>query len=238
MDLRRLFFRALIASLTATALIAIGVLLFAEFNDTTGRIIATTGLVAAFSLLGMPGGALLDHDRAVWLGWITLALAGSGLVYSLVLLWTESDRGWRLLVAGVAYAAACSHAAATTGRRRETDPTSVRILYVAAIAGTFLAATLVAFAVWQEVEDETFYRILAALAVADLLATVLQPVLRRAGREELTRERFALLLTTADGSEVERTLQAADLAAAAATAIRDVERDGSRVVRLERRDLR
>ena len=236
MDLRSLFFRALIVSLTATALIAIGVLLFAEFNDTTGKVIATTALVSAFSLLGMPGGALLDQDRAVWLGWLTLTLAAAGLAYSLVLLWTESDAGWKLLIAGVAYTVACSHAAATTGRRRETDPPSVRILFVAAIAGTILAATLAAYAAWQEVEDnETFYRVLGALVVADLLATVLQPVLRRAGREARPSQSFRLKLATADGHDFERSVEAADFASAAALAIEELERSGQTVTRLERR---
>lgn len=56
MDLRILFFRALIVSLTATALIAIGVLLFAEFNDTTGKVIATTALVRPSACSECPAG--------------------------------------------------------------------------------------------------------------------------------------------------------------------------------------
>ncbi|HEU4942260.1 MAG TPA: hypothetical protein VFT18_03285 [Gaiellaceae bacterium] len=235
MDLRRLFFRALIVSLTATALIAIGVLLFAEFNDTTGKVIATTALISAFSLLGMPGGALLDHDRAVWLGWLTLALAAYALAHSLVLMWTESDAGLKVLLSGIAYTVACSHAAATTSRRRDTDPPSVRVLYVGAIVGTVLAATLAAYAALAEVEDnEGFYRFLGALAVADVLATVLQPVLRRAGREARPRESFALQLTTDDGREVEQSVEAPDFAAAAAEAIRVLERTGATVTRVER----
>lgn len=216
-------------------MIAIAVLLFAEFNDTTGKVIATTALISAFSLLGMPGGALLDHERAVWLGWLTLALAAYALGHTLVLLWTESNTGWRLLVTAVAFAAACSHAAATTSRRRDTDPPSVRFLYVGAIAGTVLAATIASYAAWAEVEDnEIFYRSLAALAVADVLATVLQPVLRRAGRETRRRDRFSVRLVTADGRELERTLDAPDFAAAVAQAIRETERTGETVTRVER----
>ncbi|HET7856762.1 MAG TPA: hypothetical protein VFL41_09935 [Gaiellaceae bacterium] len=197
--------------------------------------IATTALISAFSLLGMPGGALLDHDRAVWLGWLTLALAAYALAHSLLLLWTESDAGLKVLLSGIAYTVACSHAAATTSRRRDTDPPSVRVLYVAAIVGTVLAATLAAYAALAEVEDnEGFYRFLGALAVADVLATVLQPVLRRAGRESRQRDRFSVRLVTADGRELERTLDAPDFAAAAAQAIRETERTGETVTRVER----
>lgn len=235
MNLRRLFLRVLIVSLTATALFAIAVLLFAEFDDTTGKVIATTALISAFSLLGMPGGALLDQGRAVPLGWLTLALAAYALAHTLVLLWTDGDSGWRVLVSGVAYAGACSQAAATTSRRRDSDPQSVRIFYAAAIAGSFLVATLVALAAWQEIEAEGFYRVLGALAVAVLLATALQPILRRAGREARSRETFKLGLVTTGGRDVERAVEAPDFASAAASAIRELEQAGEKVVRLERR---
>ncbi len=48
---RRLFLLVLVVSLTATALLAIGILLVAEFDDTTWRILGTTALIGLFSLL-------------------------------------------------------------------------------------------------------------------------------------------------------------------------------------------
>jgi hypothetical protein len=52
-------------------------------------VIGTTALLSGFSLLGLPGAALLDQGRAVALGWANLLLAAVGLTYSLVLLWSE-----------------------------------------------------------------------------------------------------------------------------------------------------
>jgi len=65
---KRLALVALVASLSATALLAIGILLFAEFDDTSGRILATTALIGLFSLLTLPAGALLDRGEARMLG--------------------------------------------------------------------------------------------------------------------------------------------------------------------------
>lgn len=235
MNLRRLFLRGLIVSLTATALLAIGVLLFGDLGETGGKIVATTALLSGFSLLGMPGAALLDHGRAVWLGWLTLGLAGYALAHALVLLWTEEQSGWKLLLTGVAFTAAGSQASATTGRLRESDGRWVRILYVAAIAGSVLLAALASFAAWRELEDEEgFFRVLAALAVAVVLTTILQPILRRTAREDEAERSFVLALATAGGREVERTVEAPDFASAAASAIRELERSGEEVVRVER----
>jgi hypothetical protein len=220
----------------ATALVAIAVLLLADFDDRTWKIIATTAMMSAASLLAMPGGALLDQGRAVALGWATLAIAAYCLAHALVLVWTEEESGWKLLVAAVAFAAACSQASATTSRRRDDDPQSVRVLHALGVAGGFLTAALVTLAAWQEIEDEGFYRLLGALAVAVLLVTVLQPILRRTGRGGgAARRAVSMTLTTDDGGELRREVEAPDFAGAAAAAIREAERGGPRVVRVERR---
>jgi hypothetical protein len=233
-DLRRLFLQALIVSLIATALLAIGVLLLAEFDETTWKIIGTTALISAFSLLAMPAAALLDRDRTVWLAWLTFALAGWGLGHTLYLLWAETDTGARLLITVVAFAVASSQASATTSRLRDDDSGAVATLYLFGIAASFFAAALVAFAIWQGVEGGTYYRFLAALGVAVVLVTILQPILRRSSRDARPAPRFWVLVTTGDGRTVRRAADGADFAAAAAAAIREVEASGARVVRLER----
>jgi uncharacterized membrane protein YeaQ/YmgE (transglycosylase-associated protein family) len=233
-DLRRLFLQALIVSLVATALLAIGVLLLAEFDETTWKIIGTTALLSALSLLAMPAAALLDRDRAVWLAWLTFALAGWGLAHTLYLLWAETDEGGRLLVTVVAFAVAGSQASATTSRLRDDDSGAVATLYLFGVAGSVLAALLVSYPVWRDVEGSMYYRLLAALAVAVVLVTILQPILRRSSRESSPGPRFWVLVTTGDGRTVRRGVDGADFAAAAAVAIREVEASGARVVRLER----
>jgi hypothetical protein len=63
---KRLFALVLVFALCTSALLAIGILLLGEFDETQARILVTTGL---FSLLALPGGVLLDQGRsAVWPG--------------------------------------------------------------------------------------------------------------------------------------------------------------------------
>ena len=221
------------ASLTATALVAIAVLLFAEFDDTTLKVVATTALLSGFSLLGLPGAALLDQKRAVPLGWLTLGLAAVGLGHALVLLWTGSERGWEVLVTVTAFAGAGAQASGTTARRRTADPRAVAALYAAAIAGAILLATLISIAAWREVEDETYYRVLAALAVLVVALTLLQPILRRTAPRHAA-ETFRFTCTLEDGAEVPVETEARDFATALASSVTDVERRG-RVVRIDRR---
>lgn len=217
----------------ATAGLAIGFLLLAEFNEQTWKVIGTTALLSGFSLLGLPGAALLDQGRAVALGWANLILAAVGLTFSLALLWTESDRGWKLLVAIVAFCGAAAQASGTTARRRADDPPSVRALYVAGIAGGVTLASLISLAAANEIEDEGYYRFLGALAVAEVLVILLQPILRRTSLRA-RGDRFEFTVTLEDGRQVEGGREAFDFATAVASAIRELERSGQRVVRIER----
>jgi peptidoglycan/LPS O-acetylase OafA/YrhL len=206
-------------------------------------VIGTTALLSGFSLLGLPGAALLDHGRAIALGWANLLLAAAGLVLALVLMWGESDSegAWKTLLVIVAFAGAAAQASGTTARLRPDDPSPVTALYLAGLGGAFLLALLVVIAVWQEVEDEGYYRFVGALAVADVLVVVLQPILRRtAGRPRpataaATRDNsFSFTCTLDDGREVRREQKASDFAAAVATAIGELERAGDKVMKIER----
>ncbi|HEV3478971.1 MAG TPA: hypothetical protein VG144_05930, partial [Gaiellaceae bacterium] len=91
---------------------------------------------------------------------------------------------------------------------------------------------------WNEIDDEGVYRFVGALAVAVVLVTVLQPILRRtAGRPARaagTDNAFAFTCTLDDGREVRRDDEAPNFAAAVAAAINELERDGGRVMKIER----
>jgi hypothetical protein len=223
---KRLFLVGLVVSLTATALLAIGILLFAEFDDTSARVLATTGLIGLFSLLSLPASLLLDRGEARLLGFATIAAAAVGLVLSFVLIWGEVDddtaTSWAVTIALAA--GALAQAAATTSRHRATDSATLRGLYFGAIAAGALLAVMLSWAAWGDVEDGTFYRFVGALAVADLLLVLLQPAVRRMGRAP-TRTASRLVLT----------LDARPSEEAVAAAVDALERHGLHVENVDTR---
>jgi hypothetical protein len=83
---------------------------------------------------------------------------------------------------------------------------------------------------WAEIDSERYGRALGALVVLDVLAVALQPTLARV-RPKVTP--FALRLVLDTGESVDVEVAASDLASAAARAIRDAERHGRRVSKLE-----
>ncbi|HEX2044457.1 MAG TPA: hypothetical protein VHF23_02380 [Gaiellaceae bacterium] len=185
MDLRRLFLRILVASLCVTAGLAIVTLLVAEFDETAGRILATTAFLAFFSLLAMPGGALLDRGRYTGLAGATLVLAGLAFLAAMVVVWSDwsedLEDAWKALVVLGGFAGASSQTATLRARLRDGDRAGVLRLYLASLVLGFGLAFLIAVAALGEIEQAGFYRFLGAVAVANVLVALLQPVLRRLG---------------------------------------------------------
>ena len=91
-------------------------------------------------------------------------------------------------------------------------------------------------AAWAEIDATGYYRALGAVAVLAVLATLLQPVLRRLGGRETGRSDALtqMRLTLADGTTLDVDESGRDFAEAVAHAIRAAERPGASVTRIER----
>jgi hypothetical protein len=180
---RRLFLLSLVVSLCLTAALAIGTLLFGDFDETGGNLVATTAFLSLASLLALPAGVLLDHGRAPLLAWTVVIAAAVGFALAELALWSvDDDWAWKLaLVFGLA-ALAGAQAAATTWPLGPDDGPALIWLYWIGIALSVGLAGMISIAVWQETDDEGGVRLIAATAVAALLATLLQPIVRRLQR--------------------------------------------------------
>jgi hypothetical protein len=232
---RRVALSAIAASLIATALLAIGILLFGDFGETEGRILGTTALLAGYALLVLPAGFLFDQSRLSLLAATVVVLSAAGLSLALATVWASDppDGLGKSATTVTVFALAATQAAALAARRRASDPASVWALFAASCALALALATMAAVAAWAEIDDSLYFRLLAALAVLDVLLVALQPLLalaRPRGRVHRLR------LVVEPGGETELSIEAADFAAAATRAIRAAERGGGRVLRIERSD--
>jgi hypothetical protein len=231
---KRALLRGIVASLSATALLAIVILLFGQFGQTEGRILTTTMLLAGFGLLALPAGFLFDQGRLTGLAGAVLALATAGFALSVALVWSGDDPPEELAKTAATIAAlavASTQVAALAARRTDRDPASVRRLFPTSTALALVLASMVGLAVWAEIETSSFYRTLGAAAVLDVLLVALQPILAAARREPTVHR---LRLVAQPGGEAETTVDAPDFASAAAKAIRAAERNGTRVLSVSR----
>jgi hypothetical protein len=228
-ELRRLLLVATVTALSGTALIAIIALLAGDFDDTQLRILATTGGFGLVSLIATRGTALLDQRRHETLAWAVILTAALAFATELWVIWidTSGEAAWKSYVCVIAAAGALGQIAGMIARRRPTDPPSISTLTWVAGAGAVVLTLMAWNAGLAEVENAGYYQLFGVVAVLNVLALLLQPVVRRLGTPTRIPEgRFVIL---ADGARVEHE-GGADLPEAVAGALRE---HGERVVRVE-----
>jgi hypothetical protein len=221
----------IVVAASVTALTAVGILLFGEFGTTEARILTTTALIAAYGLLALPIGFLIDQGRHRTLARTALLIPVAGFAASVATLWTDDAPAalGNATLTLTALAIASAQTAALVARLSpDAAPIARRLLAVATGLG-FLAAGMLGVAAWAGIEQGGYFRVLGAVAVLDVLAVVLHVVLARSP----PRVTAYWARVTVDRDEVvETTVDAADLATAAAKAIRSAERSGHQVTGL------
>jgi hypothetical protein len=185
-----------------------------------------------------------------------LDVGGAAITFvaALVLIWPQWDdpaeASWKTLVVLAAVTGALAQACGVESRRRPDDSSAATRLAITSHGSVAVVAGLVSVAAIAEVDDGDYYRWLAAVAVANVLFVVLQPIARRFAASAIRRRghRLVCVLSGPPGSlppkgyrarrEAPATIDCevggVDFAAAAATAIRELERDGTLVLRVER----
>jgi hypothetical protein len=237
-DLRRIALIATVTALSVTALIAILALLTQDFGETQLRILATTGGFGLASLIAMRGTVLLEHGRQLTLGRAVIALSILSFVIEMWIIWldTNSEAAWKSYVCSIAAAGALGQIAGMIARRRATDPPSIAPLVWAAGACAVVGAVMAWTAALEEIDDSGYYRVFGVVVVLDVLLLALQPVVRRLGSPTrpapASPSETGFVCVLADGRRL-RSGAGNDLPAAVAEALRNLERRGERVTRIE-----
>jgi hypothetical protein len=227
---KRILLLGVAGLLSATALLAIAILVVGHFGSTQGKILGSTALLAGYALVALPAAVLLDQGRSRMLGLATASLAAVGAAVALAATWSESDTLGKSVGSVTAFALAGAQMSALTARRRDGDPAVVQRLFAASCGTVLLAAALFAVFIWSQPNGNLFPRLFGSLVVLDLLLVALQPILARARPAGAVHH---LRVVLASGDVVDATVEGGDLATAAAKAIRAAERDGGHVTGIE-----
>lgn len=230
---KRLMLLAVAAVLSVAAALAIGILLFGNFGPTEQRILGTTFALGGYGILALPAAILRDQRRLKGLAAVVVVLAVVTAGVAVTSIWWGHEPPVGLgksVGTGTAWLVVTAQVAALAARRTTRDSRAVRRLYVVSSVVAVVIAGMFTVLIWAQFEGGGFARIFGALIVLDVLLVALQPILSRARPAEIVHR---LRVVVASGETVELAVEAPSLAAAAAKAIRTVERDGRRPLRIE-----
>ena len=212
-------------------------LVLGEFGPTQGRILMTSGAVAVFGLLSLPPPSSSTRGAPARLAVALIVASALGFALFVTMIWSGDDPPQLLLkitASACVLAAALAQATALWARRRDDDPRAVRRpgLRRLGAPGGGPGADGDRRRCGGRSKAGAYYRLLGVVVVLDVLLVALQPTLARL---HATRAGVhPLVLVLASGERRQVAGRGRDFAAALSGAVRAAERDGDRVVGVER----
>jgi len=181
MNLRRFFLYMLIGSVSLSAVIGIGVILFGDFGEIEIRVLMTTLTVTATSILGLACGAYLESGRGKYLPLAGIVLAVISALMSLLVIWNVLDDSKpfaKSFLTATLLAVACSHLSLLLLARLDRRFSWTRVAAVVCVA---LLCAILLFIMWFEPEggSGTIYRVLGVLGILLASITVITPMLHK-----------------------------------------------------------
>jgi hypothetical protein len=180
MNPKRLFLYLFIASVSLSALIGIGVILFGNFGDREVRVLMTTLTITVTSILGLACGAYLERKNSL-LPVAGIIVAVIAALLWLVVIWSKGrppGEGYiKTTVTLTVLACACSHLSLLSMAQLEK-----KFAWARPVAH-FLIWSLAGFiiiVVWAEPADyEVISRIMGVLAILVAVVTIVTPVFHK-----------------------------------------------------------
>lgn len=176
--IRAFLLRAFIGFLGLTALVAIVCLLSGEFGDVQMKILATTFTISAASICSMSCAAFIEKRKSIKLGLSGIALSVAAAALAIIGMWPEiqSDAFWKTAATLGVLAIAFAHAFLLV--LPDLDR-SHKWLQPVSSASIGVLALQIIIAVWCEIDEEGYYRLLGVVAIIVTLETLVVPILMR-----------------------------------------------------------
>lgn len=194
---KRLSLGSLIGFLSLSAILAIGALLTGEFGSTQVKVILTTLTISGASICAMACSAFIEKrgGSAVGVIGILSAVVAAGLMIGGI--WGESgdELYWKSTVTTIVVSVALAHSLLLL---LPVVAPIYRWSQVAMGLTDIALASLVLIAVWDDISDAGFFRLIGVAAVLVVLFTLVVPILGRLG-SRATTDRPTLSLTQEDG---------------------------------------
>lgn len=180
LNLKKLFLYSLIVSVSLSALIGIGVILFGNFGDFEAKVLATTFTIACASILGLACGAYLETKRGKILPTFGIVFSVISAIMFLILIWTsfdlDNDLFSKLLASATLSAVACSHLSLVSIAELDKKFQWSKIVLTVCV---WLLVGILLYIIWfQPNSDSDFViRVIAVLSIVITSLTIVTPIL-------------------------------------------------------------
>lgn len=179
-EVRRLFLKVFIGFLSMTALVAILSVLTREFGEIQVKILLTTFSITAGSMCAMACAGFIERRKGKAVGVAGILAAGVAVLLVIIGIWGDIHEQdyWKVMATSIVLSVALAHACLLhlpdlAASHRWTQTASAILIG--------LLGLQIVVAVWGEIRGEGYYRLMAALSVLVVLATLVAPICSRLG---------------------------------------------------------
>ena len=174
----------LIVSVSLSALLGIVAIVKGDFGDFEARVILTTVTISAASICALAAGAFWENRSARILPGIAVALAILAAALIIIGIWGKISATpyWKFSVSVGVLAIACAQACLISLARLASRFAWTRTVTLFAI---FLLAALIIVALYGEIREEGYYKIMGATAILVAALTIMMPIFHRLSRGDL-----------------------------------------------------
>ncbi|HET6671440.1 MAG TPA: hypothetical protein VFH15_14530 [Pyrinomonadaceae bacterium] len=174
----------LIVSVSLSALLGIIAIIKGNFGDFETRVILTTVTISAASICALAAGALWEGRSARTLPGLAVVLAVFAAALIIIGIWGKISATpyWKFSVSVGVLAIACAQACLISLARLASRFAWTRTITMLAI---FFLAALIIFALYGEVREEGYYKIIGATAILVAALTIMMPIFHRLSRGDL-----------------------------------------------------
>jgi len=173
-----------IAFLILTAAVAIISIFSGSFGDFQLKILATTFSISTASICSMSCAAFMEHKNDKKLGLVGIAFAIVAIIMVIGGIWIEleifTESYWKTTISLIVLSIAFAHAFLLLLPRLNPEHRWVQTSSVIAIG---LLAFMLCMAMWGEIADEGFYKLLAVNSILVVLCTLVIPICMRMRRD-------------------------------------------------------
>ena len=203
-EIKKMSLKCFVGFLGLTAVIAIISVLSGEFGELQWKILATTGTISAASICAMSCAAFIEKRKLLKLGLSGIVLSIVAAVLVIFGLWPEinSDEYWKTTASMAVFAVEFAHAFLLVLPQLDDRQKWFQLLSVVSI---FILACLIVNAMWLEVDDEVYYRILAVVAIVVALETLVTPILMKLRKGNALQKEKLVLEKIEDGVYMDST---------------------------------
>jgi hypothetical protein len=180
LNLKKLFLYSLIVSVSLSALIGIGVILFGNFGDFEGKVLATTFTIACTSILGLACGAYLETKRGKVLPTLGIGFSIISAIMFFFLIWADHifDNEFFLKTLGsiTMLAVACSHLSLISIAELDAKFQWSKIALTVCV---WVLVSILLYLIWFQpnADSEFIVRFIAVLSIIITSLTIVTPIL-------------------------------------------------------------